>query len=153
MKHISIEIEDSIRQINEILNHWTNVWKDGIPPFSPLPDESVRLLKNQLEILKKCLAEKEEVRKNEFKQAGLEDNTSYQITFVQSEHRQIGIFWKKYMPMSEPSRFELILDEIEPIRFEPRLVEIKSKRLKTKPQKKSDGWRAPNKNKNKLVCR
>ena len=53
----------------------------------------------------------------------------------------------------EPIRFELRLDKIEPIRFEPRLVEIKSKRLKTKPPKKSDGWRAPNKNKNKLVCR
>jgi hypothetical protein len=152
MKHISIEIEDSIRQINEILNHWTNVWKDGIPPFSPLADESVRLLKNQLEILKKCLAEKEEVRKNEFKQAGLEDNTSYQITFVQSEHSKI-VFRKKFIPIIEPRLDEIGPIRFEPIRFEPRFVEIKSKRLKIKPQKKSDGWRAPNKNQRRPVCR
>ena len=110
-----MSIKDSIRQINEILNHWTNVWKDGIPPFSPLPDESVRLLKNQLEILKKCLAESEKVRK----QDGLKE-------FI--------------IPV-----------DFEPIRPEPKWLE--PKRLETRSHKKSDGWRAPNKNQRKQVCR
>jgi hypothetical protein len=127
-------IKDSIRQINEILNHWTNVWKDGIPPFSPLPDESVRLLKNQLEILKKCLAESEEVRKQELKLAGLEEFIiPREIKLIHPEPK-----W------SEPILLKPIL--LEPTWFEPKL-------LKTKPQKKSDGWRQANKNQRKPVSR
>jgi hypothetical protein len=44
----------------------------------------------------------------------------------------------------EPTRFEPIL--LEPTRFEPKL-------LKKKPQKNSNGWRTPNKNQRKPVCR
>jgi hypothetical protein len=53
--------------------HWTNLPLNGQPPYSPLPEESVRLLKEQLERLKKFLAEMEKVRKEELKWVELKD--------------------------------------------------------------------------------
>ena len=64
-------MENRIQEINDMLTHWTNVSVNGQPPYSPLPEESVRLLKEQQERLKKSLVEKEKVRREELKRAGL----------------------------------------------------------------------------------
>jgi hypothetical protein len=108
-------IERSIRNIHDILNHQQN---------GDLPEESVRLLKEELKLLKKYLAEREEVRKKELKLAGLGE-------FVVPDGIRISRDETKWL---------------EPIRFEP-------KPLKTRPQQKSDGWRTPNKNPRRPVCR
>lgn len=144
-------IERRIQQIYDILNHWTNLPLNGQPPYSPLPEESVRLLKEQLERLKKSLAEKKEVRKNEFKLDGLkEEDESYRLKPIQIGDKYGYLFWKPYKYPTEPIiRFEPKWLEpilLEPTRFEPKL-------LKTRPHKKSDGWRTPNKNQRKPVCR
>ena len=113
----SIEIKRSIQQIYDILNHWTNLPLNGEPPYSPLPEESVLLLKEQLERLKKYLDENKEVQNDELKLAGLKE------FIIPHEIKILRL---------EPIR-------LEPTRFEPKL-------LKTRPQKKSDGWRTPNRN-------
>ena len=120
-------IERRIQQIYDILNHWTNLPLNGQPPYSPLPEESVRLLKEQLERLKKSLAEKKEVRKNELKLAGLKE-------FIIPDEIKIS--------RNEPKWHEPIL--LEPIRFEP--IRFEPKVLKPRPHKKSDGWKQANKN-------
>lgn len=117
-----------------MLNHWTNLPQNGQPPYSPLSEESVRLFKKQLELLKKDLAEKEKVRKKELKLAGLKE-------FIIPHEIKIR-------------RNEPIL--LEPIRFEPTRLEptrLEPKRLKTRPHKKSDDWRQANKNPRGPVCR
>jgi len=143
-------IERRIQQIYDILNHWTNLPLNGQPPYSPLPEESVRLLKEQLERLKKFLAEKKEVRKEELKLDGLKEEESYRIIPIKIGERENILFLKKYKHPIEPIiRFEPILLEpilLEPMRFEPKL-------LKTRPHKKSDGWRQANKNPRGPVCR
>ena len=118
----SIEIKRSIQEILDMLNHWTNLPLNGEPPYSPLPEESVLLLKEQLECLMKSLAEYEKVQKDELKLAGLKE-------FI--------------IP------HEIKILRFEPTRFEP----IWPKPLKTRPQKKIDGWRTPNKNPRGPVCR
>jgi hypothetical protein len=163
-------IERRIQQIYDILNHWTNLPLNGQPPYSPLPEESVRLLKEQLERLKKFLAEKKEVRKEELKLDGLKEEESYRIIPIKIGERENILFLKKYIPIfkepkclepNEPNDLEdisfkndvtispeTILEPIllEPTRFEPKL-------LKTRPHKKSDGWRQANKNPRGPVCR
>ena len=125
-------IKTSIQDINDILNHWTNLPQNGQPPYSPLPEESVQLLKEQLERLKKSLAEKTEVRKEELKLAGLKEFIiPHEIKILRDEPKWLEPKWL------EPIRLEPI--RFEPTRFEPKL-------LKTRPQKKSDGWRTPNRN-------
>ena len=54
MNHQDSIIERSIKEIHDILNH---------PQNGDLPEESVRLLKEELKLLKKYLAEREDVRK------------------------------------------------------------------------------------------
>jgi len=148
-------IERSIQQIYDILNHWTHVSQNGEPPYSPLPEETIRLLKEELKLRKKSLAEMEEVRKNELKLAGLkEEDKSYRLKSIQIGDNYRDLFWKTYEHptepiLLEPTRLEPILLEptrLEPMRFEPKL-------LKTRPQQKSDGWRIPNKNPRRPVCR
>ena len=117
--------ERSIKEIHDILNHRSNVSVNGQPPYSPLPEETVGSLKEQLERLKKCLAEREDVRKKELKLAGLKE-------FIIPHEIKIS--------RDEPIRLEPIL--LEPIRFEH--IRLEPKVLKPRPQKKSDGWRTPN---------
>jgi DNA-binding transcriptional MerR regulator len=125
-------IKKSIQDIYDILNHWTNLPQNGQPPYSPLPEESVQLLKEQLERLKKSLAEKKEVRKEGLKLAGLKEFIiPHEIKILRDEPK-----WLEPIRL-EPIRFEPT--RFEPTRFEPKL-------LKTRPQKKSDGWRTPNRN-------
>ena len=150
-------IERSIQQIYDILNHWTNLPLNGQPPYSPLPEESVRLLKEKLERLKKCLAEMEKVRKEGLKLAGLkEEDESYRLKPIQIGDKYGYLFWKIYKYPAEPIiRFEPKWLEpilLEPIRFEP-ILRFEPKLLKTRPHKKSDGWRQANKNQRKPVCR
>ena len=116
MEEQQYSIKISIQQIYDILNHWTNLPLNG----QPLPEESVRLLKEELKLLKKYLAEIEEVQKL----AGLKE-------FI------------------IPHEIKIIRDEpkwLEPILLEPTP-------LKTRPHKKSDGWRQANKNPRGLVYR
>ena len=139
MEEQQYSIERSIQQIYDILNHWTNLPLNGQTPYSPLPEETVRLLKEELKLLTKSLAEREEVRKKELKLAGLKE-------FIIPHEIKIIPYEPKWL---EPIQFEPIRLEpirLEPIRFEPKL-------LKTKPQKKSDGWRTSNKNPKGQVCR
>ena len=120
-------IKTGIQDIYDILNHWTNLPQNGQPPYSPLPEESVLLLKEQLERLKKYLDENKEVQKDELKLAGLKEFIiPHEIKILRDEPKWL-----------EPIRLEPI--RFEPTRFEPKL-------LKTRPQKKSDGWRTPNRN-------
>ena len=149
-------IERSIQEILDILNHSTNLPLNGQPPYSPLPEESVRLLNEQLKCLRESLAEMDEVRKKELKLDGLkEEDESYRLKPIQIGDKYGYLFWKTYKHPTEPIiRFEPTRLEpirLEPIRLEP--IRLEPKRLKTKTQKKSDGWRAPNKNQNKPVCR
>lgn len=149
-------IKTSIQDIYDILNHWTNLPQNGQPPYSPLPEESVQLLKEQLERLKKSLAEKKEVRKEELKLAGLkEEDESYRLKPIQIGDNYQYLFWKPYKYPIEPIiRFEpkwLEPKWLEPILLEPILLEPKL--LKTRPHKKSNGWRQANKNQRKPVCR
>ena len=130
MEEQQYSIKISIQQIYDILNHWTNLPLNG----QPLPEESVRLLKEELKLLKKYLAEIEEVRK----QAGLKE------FIIPDEIKLIH---------PEPKWLEPIL--LEPKWLEPKWLEpilLEPKLLKTK-QKKSDGWRTPNKNPRRSVCR
>jgi hypothetical protein len=128
----SIEIKRSIQEILDMLNHWTNLPLNGEPPYSPLPEESVLLLKEQLECLMKSLAEYEKVQKDELKLAGLKEFIiPHEIKILRDEPKWLEPKWL------EPIRLEPI--RFEPTRFEPKL-------LKTRPQKKSDGWRTPNRN-------
>ena len=123
-------IRESIQKIHDILNH---------PQNGDLPEESVRLLKDELKLLKKYLAEREEVRKNELKLAGLKE------IIIPDEIKPI---------QHKPIRLEPIL--LEPIRFQPIRLEptqFEPKPLKTRPQQKSDGWRTPNKDPRRPVCR
>ncbi len=116
-------IERSIQNIHDILNHQQN---------GDLPEESVRLLKEELKLLKKYLAEREEVRKNELKLAELKE-------FIIPDEIKISC--------NEPKGLEPIL--LEPIRFEPirfEHIRLEPKLLKTRPPQKSYGWRTPNKN-------
>jgi len=147
---ISMNIRKGIQEILDILNHPMYSSQNGQPPYFPLPEESVRLLKEQLERLKKFLAEKKEVRKEELKLDGLKEEESYRIIPIKIGERENILFLKKYKhPIEpiirfEPTRLEPIL--LEPMRFEPKL-------LKTRPHKKSDGWRQANKNPRGPVCR
>jgi len=64
-------IKTSIEETKRILHHWTNLPLDGQPPYSPLPEETVWLLKEQLKRLNKSLAETNKVREKDFNLAGL----------------------------------------------------------------------------------
>ncbi len=147
-------IKKSIQETNDILNHWTHVSQNGEPPYSPLPEESVRLLKDQLERLKKSLAENEEGRKEEFELAGLKE-------FIIQDEIKISRDEPKRL---EPIRFEHILLEpkwpepilLEPTRLKPiklKPIWLEPKVLKPRQQKKSDGWRTPNQTPRGPVCR
>ena len=126
MEEQQYSIKISIQQIYDILNHWTNLPLNG----QPLPEESVRLLKEELKLLKKYLAEIEEVQKL----AGLKEFIiPHEIKIIRDE----------------PKWLEPIL--LEPTRLEPILLEPTP--LKTRPHKKSDGWRQANKNPRGLVYR
>ncbi len=135
--------------------------QNGKPPYSPLPEESVRLLNEQLKYLRESLAEREEVRKKELKLAGLkEEDESYRLKPIQIGDKYGYLFWKTYKHPTEPIiRFEP--KWLEPIRLEPILLEpirlepirFEPKPLKTRPHKKSDGWRQANKNPRGPVCR
>jgi hypothetical protein len=143
----SIEIKRSIQEILDMLNHWTNLPLNGEPPYSPLPEESVLLLKEQLECLMKSLAEYEKVQKDELKLAGLKEFIiPHEIKILRFEPTRFEPIWLKPI-LLEPIRFEPT--RFEPTRFEP----IWPKPLKTRPQKKIDGWRTPNKNPRGPVCR
>jgi hypothetical protein len=137
-------IEESIQRIHDMFNHWTNISLDGEPPYSPLPEESVRLLKEQLECLNKSLAENEEGRKNELKLAGLKK-------FIIPHEIKISCDEPKWPEpiLLEPTRLKPI--KLKPIRFEP--IWLEPKVLKQRKQKKSDGWRTPNQNPRGPVCR
>ena len=139
MEEEQYSIERSIQEIRDILNHWTNLPLNEEPPYYPLPEESVLLLKEQLECLMKSLAEYEKGRKNELKLAGLKK-------FIIPHEIKISCDEPKWPEpiLLEPTRFEPI--RFEPIRFEPKL-------LKTRPHKKSDGWKQANKNPRRPVCR
>ena len=127
-------IRNSIEQISYILNHWTNLPQNGQPPYSPLRKETLRSLEEQLELLKKYLAEMEEVRKNELKLAGLKNFIiPREIKIISDESKWLEPKW------------------LEPILLEPKWLEPKV--LKPRPHKKSDGWRTPNKNPRGPVCR
>jgi hypothetical protein len=88
----------------------------------------------------------EEVRKKELKLDGLkEEDESYRLKQIQIGDKYGYLFWKTYKHPTEP----IILLEptwLKPMRFEPKL-------LKTRPHKKSDGWRQANKNPRGPVCR
>jgi hypothetical protein len=127
-------IERSIQQIYDILNHWTNLPLNGQPPYSPLPEETVQLLKEELKLRKKSLAEYEKDRKDNLKLAGLKE-------FIIPH--EIKIF------SDEPIRLEPI--RLEPTQFEP--IRLEPKPLKTRPQKKIDGWKQANNNPRRPVCR
>jgi hypothetical protein len=137
-------IEESIQRIQDMLNHWTNISLDGEPPYSPLPEESVLLLKEQLECLMKSLAEYEDERKEELKLAGLKE-------FIIPHEIKISCDEPKWPEpiLLEPTRLKPI--KLKPIRFEPTRFEPKV--LKPRQQKKSDGWRTPNKTPRGPVCR
>ena len=145
----SIEIKRSIQSIGNMLNHWTNLPLNEEPPYSPLPEESVLLLKEQLECLMKSLAEYEKVQKDELKLAGLKE------FIIPHEIKILRFEPTRFEPIRfEPTRIEPIWLKpilLEPIRFEPTRFEPKP--LKTRPQKKIDGWRTPNKNPRGPVCR
>jgi hypothetical protein len=128
----------SIKEIHDILNHRSNVSVNGQPPYNPLPIETVELLNKNLERLKNGLAEYEKVRKEDLKQHGLtEKDESYQLKPIQIGKKYRYLFREIYKYQTES-----IL--LEPMRFEPKL-------LKTRPHKKSDGWRQANKNQRKPV--
>jgi hypothetical protein len=133
MEEQQYSIERSIQEIHDILNHQQN---------GDLPEESVRLLKEELKLLEKYLAEMEEVRKNELKLAGLKE-------FIIPDEIKISRNEPKWHEpiLLEPIRFEPIRFEpirFEPIRFEP--IRFEPKVLKPRQQKKSDGWKQANKN-------
>lgn len=134
MEKQQYSIERSIQQIYDILNQ-----QNG-----NLPEESVRLLKEELKLPKKYLAEREEVRKNELKLAGLKE-------FIIPDKIKISRDEPKWLEpiLLEPIRFEHI--RFEHIRFEP--IRLEPKLLKTRPPQKSDGWRTPNKKPRGPVCR
>ena len=93
-------IERSIQQIYDILNHLMNLPLNGEPPYSPLLEETVRLLKEELKL------------------AGLKEfNIPHEIKIIPYELK-----WLKPRPF-EPTRFESIL--LEPTRFEPKLLKKK----------------------------
>ncbi len=145
-----------------MLNHWTNLPQNGQPPYSPLSEESVRLLNEELKCLRESLAEREEVRKKELKLAELkEEDESYRLKPIQIGDKYRYLFWKTYKHPTEPiirfepTRLEPII-RFEPTRLEPILLEptrLEPKLLKTRPHKKSDGWRQANKNPRGPVCR
>ena len=125
MEEEQYRIKICIQEILGILNHRSNVSHNGDPPYSPLPEETVRLLKEQLELLKKSLAEYEKVLKEDLKQAGLKEFIiPHEIKIIPDKPKSL-----------EPIRLESI--RLESIRLEPKV-------LKPRPQKKSDGWRIPN---------
>lgn len=106
-------IKTSIQLIHDILNHWTNLPLNGQPPYSPLPEETVGSLKEQLERLKKSLAEYEKVRQEDLKLAGLkEEDESYRLKPIQIDDKYGYLFWKIYKYPVEPI-----------IRFEPKWLE------------------------------
>ena len=160
-----MNIRKGIQEILDILNHPMYSSQNGQPPYFPLPEESVRLLNEQLERLKKCLTEMEKVRKEELKLAGLkEEDESYRLKPIQIGDKYQYLVWKTYKYPTEPICDEPILLEpilleptrLEPIRLEPIRLEptrFEPKLLKTRPHKKSDGWRQANKNPRGPVCR
>jgi hypothetical protein len=139
-------IRKSIQEILNILNHPMYSSQNGKPAYFPLPEESVRLLNAKLKCLRESLAEMEEVRKNELKLDELEEyRESCRFSFIQVGDKWHEIIFKRYSPPTEPKWLEPVLRE--PILREPVLREPKL--LEKKPQRKSDGWRQPDKTQRK----
>lgn len=118
-------IKKSIQEILNTLNHPMYSSQNGQPPYSPLPQETVQLLNEQLKCLRESLAKNEDERKEKFEP-------------IRFEH-----IWL------EPNRLEPIW--LKPIRFEP--IRLEPKVFKPRKQNKSDGWRTPNQTPRGPVCR
>ena len=136
-------IERSIQEILNTLNHPMYSSQNGEPPYSQLPEESVRLLNKQLKCLRESLAEREDERKEELKLAGLKEFIiPHEIKISRNEPKWLEHIWL------EPTRFEPIWFEhilleptrLEPTRLEPILLEpilLEPKLLKTRPHKRA----------------
>ena len=125
MTNQQCSIKESIQEILNTLNHPMYSSQNGQPPYSQLPEESVRLLNEQLKCLRESLAKNEDERKEKFEP-------------IRFEH-----IWL------EPNRLEPIW--LKPIRFEP--IRLEPKVFKPRKQNKSDGWRTPNQTPRGPVCR
>ena len=91
-------IERSIQEILDILNHPMYSSQNGQPPYSPLPEESVRLLNEQLKYLRESLAKRKEVRKKKLKLDGLkEEDESYRLKPIQIGGKYGYLFYYKYI--------------------------------------------------------